>query len=260
MASPGAQTNTVGDAVSLQIKATDATAGQTLTYSATSLPSGLTIAQNSGLITGRPTAAGDSTVTVSATDKTGASGTTQFAWTVNASTGGGSGGGGGGGGGGGCASQQLLANPGFETGTPSPWQTSPGVISSDAVDKPAHSGSWDAWLGGYYSPHTDTLAQTIALPAACRSAQLSFWLHVDTRQTSKTAQPDTLKVQVLDDSGQVLATLASFSNLDAAAGYTEHEYSLTPYLGRKVTIKFTGVETTSLATSFVDDDNAVTVD
>ena len=35
---PGSQTSTVGTAASLQIKATDSAAGQTLTYAATGLP------------------------------------------------------------------------------------------------------------------------------------------------------------------------------------------------------------------------------
>ena len=40
---PGSQSGTVGTAVSLQIQATDSASGQTLTYSATGLPAGLSI-------------------------------------------------------------------------------------------------------------------------------------------------------------------------------------------------------------------------
>ena len=53
---PGPQSSTVGTAVSLQIQATDSASGQTLTYSATGLPAGLSIS-SSGLISGTPTAA-----------------------------------------------------------------------------------------------------------------------------------------------------------------------------------------------------------
>ena len=49
--SPGNQTGTVGTAASLQVSATDSASGQTLTYSATGLPAGLSIS-SSGLITG----------------------------------------------------------------------------------------------------------------------------------------------------------------------------------------------------------------
>jgi hypothetical protein len=90
---PGSQTSTVGTAASLQVGATDSASGQTLTYSATGLPAGLSINSSTGLISGTPTTAGTSSVTVTAKDTTGASGTASFSWTVNSgSTGTGSGG------------------------------------------------------------------------------------------------------------------------------------------------------------------------
>jgi len=70
---PGSQASTVGSAASVQISATDSASGQTLTYSATGLPAGLSISTATGLISGSPTAAGSSTVTVTARDGTGAS-------------------------------------------------------------------------------------------------------------------------------------------------------------------------------------------
>ena len=84
MTSPGNQTSTQNTAVSLQIQATDSDGSQTLTYSATGLPTGLSINPATGLITGTPTATGNSNVTVTATDTTGASGSASFTWTVNA--------------------------------------------------------------------------------------------------------------------------------------------------------------------------------
>ncbi|HVV22848.1 MAG TPA: ricin-type beta-trefoil lectin domain protein, partial [Pseudonocardiaceae bacterium] len=78
---PGNQTSTVGTAASLQIHATDS-GNQTLTYSASGLPAGLSINSSTGLISGTPTAAGTSNVTVTASDATGASGSTSFTWTV----------------------------------------------------------------------------------------------------------------------------------------------------------------------------------
>jgi len=86
---PGSQSGTVGTAVSKQISASDS-GGASLTYSASGLPSGLSISSG-GAITGTPTTAGTYNVTVTAKDSTGASGSTTFTWTV-ASSGGTSGG------------------------------------------------------------------------------------------------------------------------------------------------------------------------
>jgi Putative Ig domain len=240
---PGSKTGTVGTAVSLQMSATDSASGQTLTYSATGLPAGLSITA-SGLISGHPTTAGSYSVTVTAQDTTGASGSATFTWTVSPVAGG-------------CTPRQLLGNPGFETGAAAPWTATAGVIANSG--EPAHSGTWYAWLDGYGTTHTDTLAQTVALPSGCTTYQASFWLHIDTAETTKTTAFDNLKVQAVNSAGTVLATLATFSNLNAAAGYQQHSYSLSGYAGQAVALKFTGTEDSSLQTSFVIDDAAVNV-
>jgi hypothetical protein len=245
--SPGNQTTTAGTAVSVQVKASDSASGQTLTYTANGLPAGLSINSSSGLITGTPTTAGTSSVTVTATDTTGASGSATFTWTVNAA-------------GSGCTAQQLIGNPGFETGSISPWSASSGVLADTAEGAPAHSGSWLAWLDGYASSHTDTLSQSVTIPATCKNAQFSFWLYIQTDDPTSKAY-DTFTVQVLNSSGTVLATLATLSNLNTTGGYSQYSYSLAPYIGQKVTLKFTGKETLNNGdnTSFFEDDNALNV-
>ena len=85
---PGNQTGTVGKAASLKIQGSDSASGQTLTYSATGLPAGLSIS-SAGLISGTPTTAGTANVTVTAADPTGATGSTSFTWTVSGTGGGG---------------------------------------------------------------------------------------------------------------------------------------------------------------------------
>ena len=88
---PGSQTGTTAAAASVQIHATDSGSGQTLTYSASGLPAGLSISSSTGLISGTPTTAGTSSVTVTAKDTTGASGSAAFTWTVSSAGGGGGG-------------------------------------------------------------------------------------------------------------------------------------------------------------------------
>jgi len=172
-------------------------------------------------------------------------------WLAGASSGGG------GGGGGTCTAAQLLANPGFESGSSS-WTATSGVITTDTGET-ARTGSYKAWLNGYGSAHTDTLSQSVTIPSGC-SATLSFYLHVDTAETTTGTAYDTLKAQVLNSSGTVLSTLATYSNLNAASGYTQRSFSLgTTYAGQTVTIKFTGVEGSTLQTSFVVDDTALNV-
>ena len=96
---PGSQSSTVGTAASLQVHATDSASGQTLTYSASGLPAGLSINSSSGLISGTPTTAATTSATVTATDTTGAAGTATFSWTVTT-----------GGGGGACPAQSNTPN------------------------------------------------------------------------------------------------------------------------------------------------------
>jgi endo-1,4-beta-xylanase len=86
---PGTQTGTVGTAVSLQIQATDSQSGQTLSYSATGLPAGLTINASTGVISGTPTAPGNSTVTVTVKDTNNSTDTATFAWNISSGGGGG---------------------------------------------------------------------------------------------------------------------------------------------------------------------------
>ncbi|MGW3208504.1 hydrolase [Streptomyces sp. NPDC001135] len=176
------------------------------------------------------------------------------AWLAGSGT---SGGGSGGGGTGGCTAAQLLANPGFESGDTS-WTASSGVVSSDTGEA-ARTGSYKAWLNGYGSAHTDTLSQSVTVPAGCTSATLSFYLHVDTAETTTSTAYDTLKAQVVNGSGTVLSTLATYSNLNAASGYTQRSFNLAGYAGQTVTIRFTGTEGSTLQTSFVIDDTALNV-
>ncbi|MEV5746973.1 M4 family metallopeptidase [Actinoallomurus sp. NPDC052308] len=232
---PGNQTSTVGTAASLQIQASDPN-GQTLTYSATGLPAGLSINASTGLISGTPTTAGTSSVTVTAKNTSNLTGSTTFTWTVNPV-------------GGGCSSPgNKVSNGGFESGT-SPWTTTSGVVSANGSGETSHSGSYFAWLDGYGTTHTDSATQSVTIPSGCK-ASLSFYLHIDTSETGSTVY-DKLTVKVGS------TTLATYSNVDAASGYTQKTFDVSSYAGQTVTLSFSGTEDSGLQTSFVLDDVAI---
>jgi Zn-dependent metalloprotease len=240
VANPGNRTGTVGTATSLQMTATGGT--PPYTWSATSLPTGLSINASSGLISGTPTTAGTFNVTVSARDSANPvqTGSTSFQWSISPV-------------GGGCASPgQKLGNPGFESGN-TVWTATPAVIGQNGPAEPAHTGTFDAWMDGYGTTHTDSITQNVTIPAGCH-ASLSFWLHIDTAETTTTTQFDRLVVTVGS------TTVATFSNLNRAAGYTlRGPFDVSALAGQTVAVKFTGTEDVSLQTSFVADDVSLTL-
>ncbi|MET7482226.1 hydrolase [Streptomyces sp. NPDC005538] len=158
--------------------------------------------------------------------------------------------GGGGGGGGTCTAAQLLGNPGFESGNTT-WTGSSGVITNSSSEA-ARTGSYKAWLDGYGAAHTDTLSQSVTIPSGC-SATLSFYLHVDTAETTTSTAYDKLTVTAGS------TTLATYSNLNAASGYVLKSFDVSSLAGTTATIKFSGVEGSTLQTSFVVDDTALNV-
>ena len=149
---------------------------------------------------------------------------------------------------------ELILNGGFESGVTS-WTQTTGVIGA-FTGQPAHGGTQDAWMCGYGSAHTDYIYQQLTIPTTA-TGTLTFWLHVDSAETTATTAYDTLKVQVLNTSGTVLATLATYSNLNKGAGYTQKSLSLAAYKGQTVRLRFYAVEDSSLQSSFVVDDVSV---
>ncbi|WP_030442979.1 hypothetical protein [Actinoplanes subtropicus] len=147
-----------------------------------------------------------------------------------------------------CGTAQLLANTGFESGSTG-WTATSGVITNSSSEA-AHAGSYKAWLDGYGTATTDTLSQTVTVPAGCGGATLSFWLHIDTAETTTTTAYDKLTVAARG------TTLATYSNLNASSGYVQK--SLTISGSGSTAITFTGVEGSQLQTSFVLDDVTLT--
>src|SRR5689334_2455528 len=151
---------------------------------------------------------------------------------------------------------ELLLNRGFESGAVN-WTATAGVITNSTGQTP-RTGSFYAWLDGYGTTHTDSLFQQITIPSTATTATLSFWLKINTAETTTTTAFDTLQVQIRNSSNTVLATLGTFSNLNKSTGYVLKTFDVTAFKGQTVRIYFLGNEDSSLQTSFVIDDTSCT--
>ncbi|NRR32100.1 CehA/McbA family metallohydrolase [Oxalobacteraceae bacterium] len=149
---------------------------------------------------------------------------------------------------------QLIVNGGFESGAGS-WSATAAVISSSG--QAPRSGTFKAKLVGYGAAHTDTLYQQIAIPSSATSVNLSFWLKVVSSETTATKAYDTLKAQVRSSSGALLATLATYSNLDKGSSYVQKSFDLSAFKGQTVRIYFEGIEGSTISTQFLVDDVSV---
>jgi PLD-like domain/Putative Ig domain len=248
--SPGSQTGTVGAAASVQIAATDSASGQTLAYSATGLPAGLSINSATGLISGTPTTAATSSVTVTAADGTGASGAATFSWAISSAAAG-------------CGAQQLIQNGGFQSGSISPWSASSGVLTSASSSHPSYptSDAYLAWLDGYSEAHTDTLSQTVSIPSTCKTAVLSYWVEVSSTVTSPTKEAEnTLVLDILNSSGTVVQTVPVATAANNGTSYVEYTTNVAAYIGDTITVKFVATEISGGDTAFYEDDNALNCD
>lgn len=123
------------------------------------------------------------------------------------------------------------------------------MISNRTSEKPAHSGAYMAWLGGWGSTHTDTASQSLTIPPGCSAYKLSFHLRTDTDESAgdPTAY-DTFTVKL------GTKTLATYSNTDAAGSYVQETFDVGAFAGQTVTLGFTSSEDAYLQTSFVVDD------
>jgi Divergent InlB B-repeat domain/Immune inhibitor A peptidase M6 len=251
-----------------------------VSLSASGLPSGATASFTPAAIAAP--GAGSSTLTISTTASTptgartititasggGKTHTGTFSFTVNAA------------GGGSCTTGEALTDGGFESGlgpsgatgtsgTSGPWVwTSTGgynPVTASNVNTPTkpHTGSWHAYFNNFGFTETDTIYQQVTIPAGA-TASLSFWLAVTTDE-AYTQAFDTLDVQMLDSSGSLLNTLATYSNLNATSSttsigtYTKKTFDVSAFAGRTVRIKFTGTEDEAVPTGFFVDDVSLNI-
>jgi len=154
----------------------------------------------------------------------------------------------------GQATRQLLANPSFDDGPTSSW-TQVGTIiyrESTALDTPADTPPFLAWLGGY-NRASDELSQTVTIPAGAVSVSLAFSYTVFTEEAKKGGAFDFLNVEVRDPNGNVTA-LGQLSNNDAVSTWTRFGAMLPAALaGKTVDLHFRATTDASFVTSFYVD-------
>jgi hypothetical protein len=147
----------------------------------------------------------------------------------------------------------LLLNPGFESGAVN-WTGTSGPITNN-TGRPARTGTWKLWLQGNGTTTSENENQSVAIPASATSATLSFWIRIDTAETTTSTVYDTAKIQIVD--GATTTTLATYSNLNKNTTYVQKSFNVTAYKGKTVTVRFLGQEDSSLQTSFVIDDTSL---
>ena len=147
----------------------------------------------------------------------------------------------------------LLVNGGFE-GSASPWIGSgTGYFYVNPGNYP-HSGTGYIYFGVNNSVSGQSYQQ-VTIPSTA-TGTLTFWLNVTSSETTTTTQYDRLFVEVRNTSGTLLATPATFSNLNrgTAGVYSQKSLNVSAYRGQTVRIQFRSTTDSSLATTFRVDD------
>ncbi|MGH9949182.1 MAG: M4 family metallopeptidase [Pyrinomonadaceae bacterium] len=147
----------------------------------------------------------------------------------------------------------LLTNGGFE-GSASPWVGSGTGYFYIANGSFPHGGTGYIYFGVNNS-RTGQSYQTVSIPSSA-AGTLTFWLNVTSSETTTTTQYDNLFVEVRNTSGTLLATLATYSNLNkgTAGVYSQKSLNMSAYKGQTVRVQFRATTDSTLPTTFRVDD------
>ena len=129
---------------------------------------------------------------------------------------------------------ELIVDGGFELGSRA-W-TGHGVsVGDNSPAAPPHQGTRDAWFPPDRQDSA-VLQQTVAIPPRTAQAQLTFWLAIDSRETSGKVL-DTFQVKARGADGK-LRVLGTWSNLDGGFGYQQYGVNLGACIGQTVQLSF----------------------
>ncbi len=242
---PCDQTALTGKPVDNAMLASDS-ASSKIRYSAKGLPAGLSISQVTGHITGTTKVSGWQSVTVTAADDKGHSQSQTFWYGFFASAQLG------------CTPIEQLNDPGFENGTSDHTVWNPSgynIITPSSAHLP-HSGNGYAWLG-QNTTTDDSITQWVETTPGYSKEFFSFWLDIS-GSAPRTSAADTLSLELYDQySGNQIATVKTWSNLDATNGYQQVNLDLTRYVaaefGSTVGIKLVSHSSTGNTAFLIDD-------
>ncbi|HTU69680.1 MAG TPA: carbohydrate binding domain-containing protein [Candidatus Baltobacteraceae bacterium] len=131
------------------------------------------------------------------------------------------------------APSNAVSNPGFESGSLSPW-TSCGTVNDVSVTTAkAHSGSYSTLIGTTAKPEVDGTAavcQTVTVPTG---GTLTFWVYEGTTDTIEYVDQEA---DILSASGSKLTQL--YSEAESTNGWEEKSFSLSAYAGQTVQLYF----------------------
>jgi len=157
--------------------------------------------------------------------------------------------------------ENLLDNGDFDS-SPVGWNFNPSSLLIDerqlGSDHPfrASSGYYFAWLGGANNA-TRSASQRIEVPHT--SSLKLVGKHFVAAETTGRVE-DTLKIDIVDDTGAVLATAASFTNLDSAPDTASFywkdlrtDVASQTFGGKTVTFRITAVTDFANNTNFLFD-------
>ena len=127
----------------------------------------------------------------------------------------------------------VVSNPGFETGSLSPW-TSCGSTSKYSISTQyKHTGTYAVVLGSGSNPEvngTAAVCQTVTVPS---SGSLSFWVNEGTNDTVKYADQEA---DVQTTSGSNLKQL--YKEAASTGGWVQRTYDVSAYAGQTVRLYF----------------------
>jgi hypothetical protein len=150
--------------------------------------------------------------------------------------------------------QQLVQNGGFEQGLTG-WQVLVRGERTLVGSERAHTGAQAAGLCGYNNC-SESLAQTIDIPASAQTVTLSYDTYITSEETSHAF--DFLVVELRDPAGKTLQGVQRLSDGSPLEQWHHTTAGLNGYAGRKLVLVFAATSGKIHPTKFFIDDVSVT--